>query len=68
MARTYSPLPAWPVTAAASVLWLLPNSRPRLPIAALIGGYVAGPLLGTILHAIACRVDDAMAELPDIDD
>jgi hypothetical protein len=58
--RTYSPLPAWPVLGAATVLFLAPGYRPRLCAAVMIAGHVAGPLLARLLMAI----DNNLFEFP----
>lgn len=68
MTRTYNPLPGWPIAAVATALWVLPKTKLWLPLAGLVGGYVVGPAVGHALSWMACRVDDALAELPDIDD
>ena len=47
--RTYSPLPAWPGVALATVLFLAPGYRGGLCLACLAADYVVGPLVARAL-------------------
>lgn len=64
--RTYSPLPAWPIAALATALFLAPGRRLGLALGVLTTGYVLGPLAARIVASQAMRaVDENLAELPD---
>ncbi len=66
--RTYSPLPAWPIAALATALFLTPGRRLGLALGVLTTGYVLGPLTARIVASQAMRaVDENLAELPDYD-
>jgi hypothetical protein len=58
---TYSPLPAWPVLGAATVLFLAPGYRAATCLGVLVSGYVVGPALARLLMAL----DDNLFAFPD---
>jgi hypothetical protein len=60
MARTYSPLPSWPIGAVVMGTFLC-TSGPLLPVAAGLAGYVVGPLVARALMSLP----NTLAEFPD---
>jgi hypothetical protein len=61
MPRTYSPLPAWPVLGAATVLFLAPGYRAATCLGVLVSGYIVGPLVARALMSLP----PTLADLPD---
>jgi hypothetical protein len=59
--RTYSPLPAWPILGAATVLFLAPGYRAATCLGVLVSGYVVGPLVARALMTLP----NTLAEFPD---
>jgi hypothetical protein len=58
MPRTYSPLPAWPVLGAATVLFLAPGYRAATCLGVLVSGYIVGPLVARALMSLPPTLAD----------
>ena len=59
--RTYSPLPAWPILGAATIVFIapMPSQLRWAWVGVLVSGYVVGPVAARILASRAMRVVDA---------